>query len=171
MKSLWFSLAFFCISATVSGTDNIPEAVQRAFTQLYPEVNNPLWEMRHEGLVATFRDTEGLKKAFFREDGRWTETRVMMRQEQLPKGVSRFIQEHYKHADITFSGKAYSPNSPLFFPLPPLSAQPLCQRFAVSLRHRYGPSGDRHLMGLQHLDMAQGHDIRAVHLQKGFSRQ
>ena len=90
--------------------DTIPKAVLHTFTQLYPDIEAPFWEHRHDGVVAIFNDEEGMKKAFFREDGAWMETRIRIARSELPTGVQRFIREHYHEAEISFYGKVYTAN-------------------------------------------------------------
>ena len=98
-------LAFSVVALAIN---QIPTAVQQRFAQLYPEAEAPFWEMRSDGIVAIFQDEEGLKKAFFQEDGRWVETRIRMGRGQLPSGVNNFIRENYQEADISFCGKVYT---------------------------------------------------------------
>lgn len=110
MKNLWLSLSFFLFSAAaLLANGHIPEVVQKTFTQLYPEIENPFWENRHDGIVATFKDKEVLKKAFFKPDGQWIETRIRMGLGLLPTGVENFVRENYQNADISFCGKVYAP--------------------------------------------------------------
>lgn len=92
-----------------SAFSSIPEAVQNSFSKMYPAVKSPFWEIRPEGLVATFRDEEGLKKAFFSEAGEWLETRVRLGLDQMPEGVQDFIKNNYRDAEISFCGKVYTP--------------------------------------------------------------
>ena len=95
-------------SMAALANDHIPAAVQQRFAQLYPEIKAPFWEERHDGIVAIFQDEEGLKKAFFQEDGRWVETRIRMGRGQLPSGVNKFMMENYREAEISFCGKVYT---------------------------------------------------------------
>ena len=95
-------------SMAALANDHIPAAVQQRFVQLYPEIEAPFWEERHDGIVAIFQDEEGLKKAFFQEDGRWVETRIRMGRGQLPSGVNNFMRENYQEAEISFCGKVYT---------------------------------------------------------------
>ncbi len=109
MKKLSLILLIVLASSVAALANNqIPAAVQQKFTQLYPEIEMPFWETRHDGIVAIFQDEEGLKKAFFQEDGRWVETRIRMGREELPKGVNNFIRENYREAEISFCGKVYT---------------------------------------------------------------
>lgn len=110
MKNLLVSICLLLFSApSIMANGPIPESVQKTFIQLYPEIESPFWENRHDGIVATFLDNEGLKKAFFQPDGQWVETRIRMSIGQLPAGVSRFIRKNYVDAEITFCGKVYTP--------------------------------------------------------------
>ena len=103
-------ILFIALASSVAAFANsyIPEAVQQKFAQLYPEIEAPFWEKRHDGIVAIFQDEEGLKKAFFQEDGQWMETRIRMGREQLPAAVNTFIRENYQEAEISFCGKVYT---------------------------------------------------------------
>ena len=43
-------------SMAALANDHIPAAVQQRFVQLYPEIEAPFWEERHDGIVAIFQD-------------------------------------------------------------------------------------------------------------------
>ena len=107
-KSILALLLWAAATSATSANDNIPAAVRESFAQLYPEIEAPFWEERHDGIVAIFQDEEGLKKAFFQEDGRWVETRIRMGRGQLPSGVNNFMRENYQEAEISFCGKVYT---------------------------------------------------------------
>ncbi|HMQ49552.1 MAG TPA: hypothetical protein PKA00_18840 [Saprospiraceae bacterium] len=112
MKSLLLSLLFSVLSLSSMWANNpIPDAVQKAFHQLFPAIENPFWENRQEGLVATFRDEEGFKKVFFTPEGQWQETRLRVYPAELPIGIKNFIQTHYQVADITYLGRIESAES------------------------------------------------------------
>lgn len=103
--TLLMAAQFHLLAAT-----EIPKVVQDAFARLYPHITSLDWEHRPEGIVATFVDEEGLKKAFFNADGYWIETRNRMAQNQLPAPIQTFIQNHYQDASISFAGRVYNPN-------------------------------------------------------------
>ena len=107
-NSILALLLWAAATSATSANDNIPAAVRESFAQLYPEIEAPFWEERHDGIVAFFQDEEGLKKAFFQEDGSWIETRIRLGRGELPEGVNNFIRENYREAEISFCGKVYT---------------------------------------------------------------
>lgn len=110
MKTAIVSALLLVLSFPVAlAFSSIPEAVQNSFSNMYPAVKSPFWEIRPEGIVATFRDEEGLKKAFFSEAGEWMETRIRLGLDQLPHGVQLFIKNNYRDAEISFCGKVNTP--------------------------------------------------------------
>jgi hypothetical protein len=112
MKNLVFGLLLSLLcAAPLSANPTVPNEVQQAFTQLYPNVETPFWEPRYDGLVAIFRDEEGWKKAFFKMDGEWIETRVRLKQHQLPAPIRSYIEANCAEAAVTFCGKAYTASS------------------------------------------------------------
>jgi len=109
MKSLVFGLFFGLLcAAPLSANPAVPSEVQQAFAQLYPAIEKPFWEPRYDGLVAIFRDEEGWKKAFFKMDGEWIETRVRLKQHQLPAPIRSYIEANCAEATVTFCGKVYT---------------------------------------------------------------
>ena len=103
--TLLVTVQFNLLAAT-----EVPKVVQDAFARLYPQITTLDWEHRPEGIVATFVDEEGLKKAFFNADGHWLETRNRMATDQLPAPIQAFIQRNYQGASISFAGRVYNPN-------------------------------------------------------------
>lgn len=111
MKKLMLCLTLLiAVQFNLLATAEVPKVVQDAFTRLYPQINTMNWEHRPEGMVATFVDEEGLKKAFFNAEGHWIETRIRMATDQLPTPVQKFIQNNYRGASISFAGRVYNPN-------------------------------------------------------------
>ena len=112
MKRLVFGLLFSLLcAAPLSANPAVPSEVQQSFTQLYPTIETPFWEPRYDGLVAIFRDDEGWKKAFFKMDGEWIETRVRLKQHQLPAPIRSYIEANCAEAMVTFCGKVYTASS------------------------------------------------------------
>ncbi|MCB0634975.1 MAG: PepSY-like domain-containing protein [Lewinella sp.] len=108
MKHLMLYLCLGLLPLTAMASDTVPEAVQQGFRDLYPNVETPHWELRHDQqYVATFPSPEGLRKAFFNEQGHWLETRLRLPIEELPTGVRQFIRQYYPDAHITFTGQIY----------------------------------------------------------------
>ena len=116
-------------TVTILASNPIPKVVQKTFTKLYPQVECPLWENRHDGIVAIFQDMDGLKKAFFEENGKWVKTRVQLNKDQLPQGVAEFIQDHYREANITFCGKVYNQSKEWYRVESELSDQVIMKNF------------------------------------------
>ena len=102
---LFFSISF---SATAFANGPVPKVVINSFIQLYPQIECPVWENGQDGIVATFLDIDGIKKAFFEENGRWLETRIQIQKDQLPEEIDQFLQKNYGEANIIFCGKVYS---------------------------------------------------------------
>lgn len=109
-KLILFMLLLIAAHIGSLAASEVPRSVQDAFARLYPQITTYNWEHRPEGIVATFVDEEGLKKAFFSSDGHWIETRNRMAQDQLPAPVQTFIQRNYQGATISFAGRVYNPN-------------------------------------------------------------
>jgi hypothetical protein len=111
MKKLMLCLTLLvAVQFNLLAATEVPKVVQDAFARLYPQITALDWEHRPEGIVATFVDEEGLKKAFFNVEGYWIETRNRMATNQLPAPVQKFIQNNYSGASISFAGRVYDPN-------------------------------------------------------------
>lgn len=110
MKYLLLS-CLFSFTLNISLAQQIaPKSVELAFSERYPTIENPFWEYREGAIVAMFSAYDGLKKVFFHNDGTWLETRTRLGLEDLPTGVSKFVNKNYKNADITFVGKVEHPD-------------------------------------------------------------
>lgn len=115
MKNIWIVLVLSLLNPSfLSANEIIPKVVTASFVDLYPEVNNPFWERRFEGMVATFKGEEGLKQAFFNLDGEWLETRLKIDREDLPFLLDQYLINNYLDADITFCGRVYTANNGWF---------------------------------------------------------
>lgn len=103
---------FFAIG--LMAQNNTPTLVLNAFSEREPEVANPFWEYREGAHVAMYAHEDGLKKVFFDKEGQWLETRTRQVQDALPKGVKKFIDEHYAAADITYVGEVEQPSRTIY---------------------------------------------------------
>lgn len=110
MKKLMLCLTLLvAVQFNLLAATEVPKVVQDAFARLYPQITTLDWEHRPEGIVATFVDEEGLKKAFFSAEGHWMETRNRMVMDQLPAPVQTFIRQNYQSASVSFAGRVYHP--------------------------------------------------------------
>lgn len=109
MKTVIISIVCFFALQAVSANDMIPKTVQQKFSGMYPHAQLISWEVLPEGLVATFRDKEGLKKAFYKDTGEWIETRARAGLAQLPQGLNAVLLANHKESEISFITKVYSP--------------------------------------------------------------
>ena len=117
MRTILLIICMFSIQPilTAEGLGEIPQSVKDAFAEQYPGITDPLWEKRPEGMVATFRDLQGLKKVFFSEAGNWLETRHKLHVDELPLGVIDFIDTHNGEGGvISFAGRVSSPQGTMY---------------------------------------------------------
>ncbi len=109
MKTTLISIVCFFAFQAVLANDVAPKAVQQKFSEMYPDARLISWGALPEGLVATFRDREGLKKAFYKETGEWLETRVRVGLVQLPEALSAAFLTHYQDGAISSIHKVHAP--------------------------------------------------------------
>ena len=106
--NLFLVLILFGLVNSLQAQVDVPQAVKDRFARLYPQHTNTIWEEQNSKLIATFRDKEGLKRAFFDHNAYWIETRLTQKKNELPIGIQQFITKNYKDGEITFCGKVYN---------------------------------------------------------------
>ena len=80
----------------------VPEAVQKAFQEKYPEENNPDWKKDEHGNWESHFKKDGEKyRADFNKDGSWIETENDIKNEDLPEAIKKVIQEKYADYEVT----------------------------------------------------------------------
>lgn len=106
-KGFVFLMLLSLIFTSLTLQAQAPQPVKERFAALYASYSGLEWGKQNDHWVGIFKDTEGLKKAFFETDGAWLETRLFLEIEELPEGVRQFVKSNYQEAEITFCGKVY----------------------------------------------------------------
>lgn len=115
MKTILITLSCLLLSTFVYGNEyTAPAKVQTIFAKMFPGVENVLWEKWNDEVVAIFRDSEGMKKAFFSDQGVWRETRQKIKSHQLPLYVQTILHESYPGMEVTYAGKVYRPQEIIY---------------------------------------------------------
>jgi hypothetical protein len=100
--------SYLILSGLISIKD-IPASVEAAFRKHHPTVQVSLWEVCKEGYAASFNDEEGFKKAMYRADGTWLETRTRILLRDIPADVLREIRRVAGYTHMTYIGSVSTP--------------------------------------------------------------
>lgn len=93
-----------------------PEAVKITFQNKYPGENDPDWHIdAHGNYESRFRIDGVRHRADFSADGKWIETEVSIKKDELPKAVRKAIKKEYSHEKITEIERVDSAEKGLFF--------------------------------------------------------
>lgn len=101
MKKLFFVVAVIFMAVTSCKSDNVPEAVNKAFQNKFPNATNAKWdkENAHE-FEADFVWNGAKYSANFSDTGEWLETESTISFNQLPEKVQKAFNNSYPGANV-----------------------------------------------------------------------
>lgn len=101
-KQLGLSFLFWSVLLVLAGAaSSVPIAVQEAFAEKYPEVEDPSWEVDGNGYwEAHFVRDETKYRADFRPNGMWIETENGINYDDLPPDVRATIELKYRREQV-----------------------------------------------------------------------
>ena len=98
MKIMPFLIALlFVISCTAQ---NIPAAVNQAFTKAFPSTTVKKWDKEDGNYEANFSKDGKTMSATFDANGKWMETETDIKISELPAAVTDYVKANYKSATI-----------------------------------------------------------------------
>lgn len=84
---------------------NVPQAIQHAFHQKYPNVKEVKWDKEENNYEASFEVNNVDNSVLFNPEGKIIETEVEIRINQLPKNALNYINAHFKNKKIKEAAK------------------------------------------------------------------
>ncbi len=95
------SISLLSCTHTVNAQDDVPEAVETTFKAMYPDENDPDWEMDAHGNWEARIRIKGIRnRVDYRPDGRWVETEISIDKEELPKVIKDIINASKELKDM-----------------------------------------------------------------------
>ncbi len=104
MRNTILFLSIWVIGSPSFAQESIPPEVQSALYDFHPTAEDVFWEHREGAMVANFFTSGDLTKVFFDEEANWLETRARTSIHEMPKAVAAFIHQHYRNAEISYTG-------------------------------------------------------------------
>src|SRR5438552_18028733 len=112
MKIMPFLIALlFVISCTAQ---NIPAAVNQAFTKAFPGVTVKKWDKEDGNFEANFSKDGKTMSATFDAKGAWMETETDIAIKDLPASVASYVKEHYSGASIKEAAMLKTPKGDMY---------------------------------------------------------
>ena len=111
---MFITAVIFMTSCSSAG--NPPEAVQKAFTKMFPTVTKVKWGKENATEYEAEFDLNGAEmSANFTSDGTWVETETEIEASQLPAAVSTAIEKQYSGWAIREAAKVESATKGLIY--------------------------------------------------------
>lgn len=73
----------------------VPQSVQRAFQQKYPDQKKVEWELEDKRYEAEFKVSGKEVEVCFDEQGQWIETCTELDEADMPENLKRFLDKNY----------------------------------------------------------------------------
>jgi hypothetical protein len=94
----------------------IPAAVKRALEKRYPQSSHVSWEKEKGNYEANWGGKSGEDNSVqFTPSAEFIEIVKAIPVNQLPKGVTNYIREHYKNVEITEAGRVTNAKDETFY--------------------------------------------------------
>jgi len=105
----------FSLPAAAQKKNQVPEKVQVAFLEKFPEAKKVKWEQEENGLwEAEFKQDKKEYSASYKANGEWMETEYEIKESEIPKEIRLILDQHFTNYEIdeaelveTAAGKSY----------------------------------------------------------------
>jgi hypothetical protein len=100
-RSLIITMLLFAVTLMFAQEVNVPKAVKATFTQMFPEINTPVWKQNKENYQAQFKDEDDtIQEATFSADGKWIKTASIIYEDELPEIATEYILDNYEEFEV-----------------------------------------------------------------------
>lgn len=117
--ALMLSIVSLALSTgAIAQKNDAPNAVQKAFSQKYPDAKEVKWEQENANeWEAEFEIGEEEMSANFTNDGHWISSEQEIEEEKIPSNIYQALQASYPGCKIKEAELGQSQEHPLFYEL------------------------------------------------------